>query len=124
MSKTTNKFSPEVRERAVRLVFDNEGRHESRWSAILSILAKIGYAPQTLNEWVKRAGEWAKLGGQTAIFETGSLPSSTAAHVTATRCAPCGDHLMRRRLPIRVFPMSSTQPSARDDEIANPFRYR
>ena len=55
MSKTTNKYSPEVHERAVRMVLSNEGQHESRWSAILSISAKIGCAPQTLNEWVKKA---------------------------------------------------------------------
>jgi len=55
MSKTTNKYSPEVRERAVRIVMSNESQHESRWSAILSISSKIGCAPQTLNEWVKRA---------------------------------------------------------------------
>ncbi len=55
MSKTTNKYSPEVRERAVRMVLDNAGHHESRWSAILSISSKIGCAPQTLNEWVKKA---------------------------------------------------------------------
>ena len=55
MSKTTNKFSPEVRERAVRLVLDNEGQHSSRWQAVMSIAAKIGCTPQTLNDWVKKS---------------------------------------------------------------------
>ena len=55
MSKTTNKYSPEVRDRAVRMVLDNAEQHESRWAAIVSISAKIGCAAQTLNEWVKKA---------------------------------------------------------------------
>ena len=54
MNKTTNKYTPEVRERAVRMVLNGEGQHESRWAAIVSISTKIGCAPQTLNEWVKK----------------------------------------------------------------------
>ncbi|MES2020122.1 MAG: IS3 family transposase [Pseudomonadota bacterium] len=55
MSKTTNKFAPEVRERAVRMVFEHERDHPSRWAAVVSIAEKIGCVPQTLHEWVKKA---------------------------------------------------------------------
>ncbi|WP_302553642.1 IS3 family transposase [Comamonas kerstersii] len=53
--KKTNKFSPEVRERAVRMVQEQLGEYPSLWAAIESIAPKIGCVPQTLNEWVKRA---------------------------------------------------------------------
>jgi transposase-like protein len=49
-----NKFSPEVRERAVRMVLEHRGQYPSLWAAIESIAPKIGCVPQTLNEWVKR----------------------------------------------------------------------
>jgi transposase-like protein len=51
----SNKFSPEVRERAVRMVQEHRGEYPSLWSAIESIAPKIGCVPQTLLEWVKRA---------------------------------------------------------------------
>ena len=50
----SNKFSPEVRERAVRMVREHRGDYPSLRSAIESIAPKIGCVPQTLNEWVKR----------------------------------------------------------------------
>ena len=54
MNKKSNKFSPEVRERAVRLVQDHRGQYPSLWAAIESIAPKIGCVPQTLNEWVRK----------------------------------------------------------------------
>ena len=53
--KKSNKFSPEVRERAVRLVQEHRGEYPSLWAAIESIAPKIGCVPQTLHEWIKRA---------------------------------------------------------------------
>ena len=47
-------FSPEVRERAVRLVFEQRGQHESQWAAVVSIAGKIGATPQTLLNWVRQ----------------------------------------------------------------------
>ena len=49
------KYSPEVRERAVRLVFDHEYQHESQWAAIRSVAEKIGCTAETLRHWVRQA---------------------------------------------------------------------
>lgn len=48
------KYSPEVRERAVRMVLTGEHDYPSRWSAITSIASKIGCTPETLRTWVNR----------------------------------------------------------------------
>jgi transposase len=53
--RTRQTFSPEVRERAVRMVREHRSEHGSQWNTIVSIAAKIGCSAQTLNEWVKRS---------------------------------------------------------------------
>ena len=50
----SNKFSPEVRERAVRMVQEHRGEYPSLWAAVESIAPKIGCVPQTLLGWVER----------------------------------------------------------------------
>jgi transposase len=52
--KKPNKFSPEVRERAVRMVQEHRQEYPSLWAAIESIAPKIGCVPQTLHEWVRK----------------------------------------------------------------------
>jgi len=50
-----SKYSPEVRERAVRLVVEHQGDHDSQWAAIGSIATKIGCTAETLRKWVRQA---------------------------------------------------------------------
>lgn len=52
--KKSTKFSPEVREGAVRMVFESRGDHGSQWAAIESIAPKIGCSAQTLCNWVRQ----------------------------------------------------------------------
>jgi len=64
----SNKFSPEVRERAVRMVQEHRGEYPSLWAAVESIAPKIGCVPQTLLEWVKRVE-----------IDAGTRPGTTTA---------------------------------------------
>ncbi len=54
MNKQT-RYSPEVRERAVRLVLEHQNEYSSQWSAMCSIASKIGCTPETLRKWVRQA---------------------------------------------------------------------
>ena len=54
MSRAT-RYSPEVRERAVRLVLDHEHNHPSQWAAIRSVAEKIGCTAETLRAWIRKA---------------------------------------------------------------------
>ena len=49
-----HRFSPEVRDRAVRMVYEHANEHSSQWAAITSIASKIGCSAQTLSSWIKR----------------------------------------------------------------------
>ena len=53
--KTSTRFSPEVRQRAVRMVLDHGSDHASQWAALASIAAKIGCTAETLRKWVRQA---------------------------------------------------------------------
>jgi transposase-like protein len=55
MAASSKRYAPEVRERAVRLVFEHRDEYASQWAAIESISRKFGMTPQTLCTWVRQA---------------------------------------------------------------------
>ena len=50
-----SKYPAEMRERAVRLVFEQQGNHESQWAAIVSVAEKLGCTAETLRKWVRQS---------------------------------------------------------------------
>ena len=73
MTKST-KFSPEVRERAVRMVFDAKDQYESQWAAIVSIAGKIGCTPESLRRWIRQQER-----------DTGQRPGTTSAEAARVK---------------------------------------
>lgn len=63
--RTQNRFTPEIRDRAIRMVMEQQSKHNSQWAAIESISEKIGCSPPTLHSWIKKR-EVAK-GGQESL---------------------------------------------------------
>jgi transposase len=70
--KKSNKFSPEVRDRAVPMVQEHRGEYPPLWAAIDSIAPKIGCVPHKLNEWVKRVE--VDSGGRDGVSTAETLP--------------------------------------------------
>lgn len=67
MTKSSKKFSKEVRERAVRLVSEARKDHPSEWATLCSIAPKIGCRAETLRKWVRRAEGDARLGTMSSV---------------------------------------------------------
>ena len=96
--RTSNRFSPEVRQRAVRMVLDHGGDHASQWSAIGSIAAKIGRTAETLRKWVRQAER-----------DQGLRAGPTTAEQERIRAlAGCGNSILTQR-PRKNYPAAAAE---------------
>jgi transposase len=55
MNNSSKRYPVEMRERAVRMVFEHQDEYDSQWAAITSVATKLGMTPETLRKWVRRA---------------------------------------------------------------------
>jgi len=101
MSKTTNMFAAEVRERTARMAVDHQRDYPSRWAAVVSIAEKIGYVPQTLHVRVKKAE---------VIHRRGPWRSIEAAEYTTLEWIDWVNH---RRL---LEPIGNIPPAEAEDQ--------
>ena len=75
--KTYKRYSPEVREPAVLMVFEHQHEHESQWATIESIAGKIGCAAETLRGWVRQSVELPRFGGYLIFCVEGGIHDAT-----------------------------------------------
>src|SRR5262245_38708457 len=98
--KTTPRFSAEVRDRAVRMVFEHRAEHTSQWAAIALVGAKIGCTTQTLSNWVRQAEcEQGKRPGATSDEgeRIKALEGRTASFARPTRSCARPARILHRR---------------------------
>lgn len=88
----TRRYSPEVRERAARIVLEHEARLASQWATIRSIAAKIGCSRETLRRWVRRAERDAG-----TCYRHEALQADPSVRSARARL----DRVIRRRGPVR-----------------------
>ena len=82
---TNKRYSPEVRERAVRLVVEQQGEYSSRWAAISSIAEKIGCTAETLRRWVRQRIQRLHAQWKKALRESTHAESQHRARILAKR---------------------------------------
>lgn len=112
--KTATKYSPEVRERAVRLVREHQSEHESQWAAISSIAAKIGCTAETLRRWIRQAD---KNSGQREGVTTAESERVKALEREVRELRQANE-ILRKASPRQGLPMRRTSNSLETQHFA------